>query len=305
MTHTKNLWNRDSSQYHDQEINIMQTIASAPKSDPTQPLPLCNNCGNPTRKDVVLLGKMYRMPLACLCKIEEQRLEEERFKAMDLQRRLDRFRVCSLMDSRFLNCTFENWTHKTDNARLYEICKCYCENWEQVYTNASGLLFYGKPGCGKTYASFAIANELYKKGVAVMAISVSRILAIIKDSFDKHGDVSEMEILNTISDASLLILDDLGTEHQTSWTSRMLFQIIDAREKAAKPTIITTNLDKVGLRKYLAVVDSRTGQVDSTDRIFDRVISMCTFEEVTDKSWRIEKGNENKANLFNEILRLN
>jgi len=283
----------------------MQTIASAPKIDTTKPLPTCSKCGNPTGKDVMLMGRMYRMPLACLCKIEEQRLEEERFKAMDLQRRLDRFRVYSLMDSRFSNCTFENWTHKTDNARLYEICKSYCENWEQVYANASGLLLYGKPGCGKTYASFAIANELYHKGVAVMAISVSRILAIIKDSFDKHGDVSEMEILNTISDASLLILDDLGTEHQTSWTSRMLFQIIDAREKASKPTIITTNLDKVGLRKYLAVVDSRTGQVDSADRIFDRIISMCTFEEVAGKSWRIEKGNENKANLFNEILQLN
>jgi len=283
----------------------MQTIASAPKADTIKPLPICGKCGNPTGKDVMLLGRIYRMPLACLCKIEAQRLEDERFKAMDLQRRLDRFRVYSLMDSRFSNCTFENWTHKTDNARLYEICKSYCENWKQVYANASGILFYGKPGCGKTYASFAIANELYRKGVAVMAISVSRILAIIKDSFDKHGDVSEMEVLNTISDASLLILDDLGTEHQTSWTSRMLFQIIDAREKSSKPTIITTNLDKVGLRKYLAVVDSRTWQVDSTDRIFDRIISMCAFEKVDGKSWRIEKGNENKANLFSEILQLN
>jgi len=162
-----------------------------------------------------------------------------------------------------------------------------------------------KPGCGKTYASFAIANELYRIGVAVIAISVSRILAIIKDSFDNHSDISEMEILNTISDASLLILDDLGTEHQTSWTSRMLFQIIDAREKATKPTIITTNLDKVGLRKYLAVVDSRTRQVDSADRIFDRIISMCAFEKVDGNSWRIQKGSANKANLFSEILQLN
>ena len=303
MTHTKNSWSRDSAQRHGQEIGIMQAIATAPKVDQTQSLPLCNNCGNPTRKDVVLLGKMYRMPLACLCRIEAQRLEEERFKAMDLQRRLDRFRIYSLMDSRFSNCTFENWTHRSDNKRLYEICKCYCDNWEQVYSGSSGLLLYGKPGCGKTYASFAIANELYHKGVAVMAISVSRILTIIRDSFDKHGNISEMEILNTISDASLLILDDLGTEHQTSWTSKMLFQIIDAREKASKPTIITTNLDKVALRKYLSVVDSKTGQIDSEDRIFDRIISMCTFEKVTGESWRIEKGNQNKANLFNKILR--
>ena len=135
-----------------------------------------------------------------------------------------------------------------------------------------------------------------------MAISVSRILAIIKDSFDKHGETSEMEILNTIAEASLLILDDLGTEHQTNWTSRMLYQIIDTRERASKPTIITTNLDKIALRKYLATVDSRTGQLDSAERIFDRIISMCAFEEVTGDSWRIEKGTQNKTQLINKIL---
>jgi len=70
MTHTKNSWNRDSSQCHDQEINIMQTIATAPKTDAAKPLPTCDNCGNPTGKDVMLMGRMYRMPLACLCKEE-------------------------------------------------------------------------------------------------------------------------------------------------------------------------------------------------------------------------------------------
>jgi len=60
----------------------MQTIATTSKVDTTKPLPTCDKCGNPIGKDVMLMGRMYRMPLACLCKIEEQRLEEERFKAM-------------------------------------------------------------------------------------------------------------------------------------------------------------------------------------------------------------------------------
>ena len=302
MTHIRSSWNRDNRLQQTQETGIIQTIASVPKADTKKPIPLCENCGTPTGKDVELLGRMYRMPLACACKIEQNRIEDERQKALNLQRRLDRFKVYSLMDARFSNCTFENWTRTADNDRLYNICKRYCENWEQVYKSASGLLFYGVPGCGKTYASFAIANELYNKGVAVMAISVSRILAIIKDSFDKHGETSEMEILNTIAEASLLILDDLGTEHQTNWTSRMLYQIIDTRERASKPTIITTNLDKIALRKYLATVDSRKGQLDSAERIFDRIISMCAFEKVTGDSWRIEKGTQNKTQLINKIL---
>jgi len=66
-------------------------------------------------------------------------------------------------------------------------------------------MFYGKAGSGKTYLSFAIANALYKQGKAVMAISISKLLSIIKDSFDKHGEYGETDVLNTVRDASLMV----------------------------------------------------------------------------------------------------
>ena len=43
--------------------------------------------------------------------------------------------------------------------------------------------------------------------------------------------------------ASLLVLDDLGTENATPWATEKLFQIINYRYNQRRPTIITTNRD--------------------------------------------------------------
>ena len=283
------------------EISLFETISFGANADFTQPLAACENCSDPIQYDVVILGVKRRVPVKCKCRAEAARLEAEADKEKNLRRRLDRFRVYSLMDERFTSSTFENWAYRTDNRDLYDFGKRYCENWETVFANNRGLLLHGKAGNGKTYLSFAIANELYKMGKAVMAISVSRILSAIRDSYDKHGEMGETEIFNTISDASLLILDDIGVEYKTHWAYEKLYAIIDTRYRVNKPTIITTNFDIASLRENLALVDARAGVRDPSERIFNRITEMCAFHEVKGQSWRIQKGEQNKAALYAEL----
>jgi len=284
-----------------QEISLLGVMNLGAKADFNQPIELCGVCNEPLQKDIVILDIKRRVPLACRCKTEAREREEEAEKDKNLRRRLDRFKAYSLMDSRFEDSTFENWKHRPDNKDLYVFGKKYCEKWEVIFANNRGLLLHGKAGNGKTYLSFAIANELYKQGKAVMAISVSKILAVIKDSFDRHGELGETDVLNTISEASLLILDDIGVEYKTSWAYEKLYAIIDTRYRANKPTIISTNFEIAALRENLALVDIKTGTRDPSERIFNRITEMCVLHEVKGQSWRIQKGEQNKAALFAEL----
>jgi len=270
-------------------------------TDFSQPLTCCDNCREPTQKDMEILGVMRRVPVTCQCRTEAYEREKKAAEIKDLRRRLERFKAYSLMDNRFELSTFENWTQRPDNRDDYIIGTKYCENWDTMYNNNRGLLLYGKAGSGKTFLSFAIANELYRQGKAVMAISISRLLSVIKDSFDKHGDLGESDVLNTIRDASLLILDDVGVEYKTAWAYEKLYIIIDTRYRANKPTIITTNLSLDALRENLATIDLKTRTTDPSERIFSRITEMCAFHEVKSASWRISKGAQNKIALLSEL----
>ena len=284
-----------------QIIQSGEKMTHTEQSCKTEPLACCKICNTPNQKDVDLFGIIRRVPVVCQCRSEANEHENKATEQVDLRRRLERFKAYSLMDNRFEMSTFENWEHRSDNRNDYILGTKYCENWNTMYANNRGLLLYGKAGSGKTFLSFAIANALYHQGKAVMAISISRLLSVIKDSFDRHGDLGEADVLNTVKDASLLILDDLGVEYKTAWSYEKLYTIIDTRYRASKPTIITTNFTLDSLRENLATVDMRTRTTDPSERIFSRITEMCSFHEVIGASWRISKGARNKATMFKEL----
>jgi len=282
------------------DISIVEEIFKG-KVDCKEEIRLCQDCNTPIEEDVEILGCVRRLPIACKCrKVELARIrKKEEFN--ELQRKIDRFKKYSLMDDRFDSSTFENWVTKEDNKSLYKFGLSYCDKWESMKVKNRGLLLYGKAGNGKTYLSFCIANELYKKGVAVMAISVSKILSQLQEGYRKYDELGEQEIINTIRDASLLILDDLGIENKTHWGYEKLYKIIDTRYRSKKPLIITTNLNLEQLRENLSIVDRKTNYIDTSDRIYNRIIEMCPFIELKGDSWRLDKGRENKEQLLKEL----
>lgn len=288
-------------------VDIMGMIAGTAISNSLEPVQICEKCLSPIQMDIEILGTVRRMPVMCKCRMRATKENEDRERREAFQRRLDKFKAYSLMDERFSESTFENWTLRDDNRNLLNFGRRYCENWEKVTANNRGLLIYGAAGNGKTFLSFAIANELYKRGETVLAISVSRILKIIMDTYGNHSDtknmvnLGEIGVLNTLYESSLLILDDLGVENKTLWAYEKLYSIIDTRYRAKRPTIITTNLTLDELRDNLSIVDVKTGRYDESNRIYNRIVEMCVFIEVTGESWRIQKGLENKDALFREL----
>ena len=107
----------------------------------------------------------------------------------------------------------------------------------------------GNTGLGKTHLSLAIAREAINKGFGVIYTSTQNMISNMeKEKF--RGYVVSNESEKHYADCDLLIIDDLGTEYATSFSSAAVYNVINSRIMRGKPTIISTNLSMRELEKY-------------------------------------------------------
>lgn len=164
----------------------------------------------------------------------------------NLQRRLayDKLSMSVPLES----CTFESFSldyYKEDEKTLRQMEKVFraCQNYgEKFRADSPSLLFKGGTGLGKTHLSLAIAGKAIEKGFGVIYGSAQTFaVALERERFDRDlpedGDTNSQLI-----ECDLLILDDLGTEFSSSYVNAALYNVVNSRMLANKPTIISTNL---------------------------------------------------------------
>lgn len=129
--------------------------------------------------------------------------------------------------------------------KILSYCKNYADNFNK---HSKSLFMKGKTGLGKTHLSLSIANEAIKKGYGVIYVSAPAIVSKLENerfSYDKTNATTEATLLN----CDLLIIDDLGTEFATQYTTSAIYNIFNSRLLADKPVIINTNLTLQELEK--------------------------------------------------------
>jgi DNA replication protein DnaC len=114
----------------------------------------------------------------------------------------------------------------------------YIENFD---IHSPNLLFTGKTGLGKTHLSLAVAKAVIERGFIVLYRSAANLLAEI--DAERFGR-SEPGFEKALTDAELLIIDDLGAEGKIKNTKSeaYLYNIINTRINLSLPTIINTNI---------------------------------------------------------------
>lgn len=141
---------------------------------------------------------------------------------------------------------------KRANAIL-NLCRRFVDEFSP---DTRSLLFMGGAGLGKTHLSLAIVRAISEKGYGVVYGSAQNLFAAAeKEHFSFSGDTTAEE---SLINCDLLVIDDLGTEFYSSYTSTVFYNVINSRILNKKPTVINTNLTFDELEKrYTARITSR------------------------------------------------
>lgn len=107
-------------------------------------------------------------------------------------------------------------------------------------------------------------------------IEVPELLLRIRASYHKNSDETEMDIVDRYTYAPLLVLDDLGTEKASEFSTLMLYLIINRRCSSELITIITSNLSLFQIQERLS------------NRISSRIKGMCKIISMTGHDRRFE-----------------
>lgn len=114
---------------------------------------------------------------------------------------------------------------------------------ERFNTGEENLLLYGSTGLGKTFVCNCIAKELLDRGNMVLYLSAGQLFRKLEElRFSKEDEGEKEDWDRELLEADLLIIDDLGTEFSTLFTTTELFRIINDRKLMKKPVVISTNL---------------------------------------------------------------
>lgn len=242
---------------------------------------ICGKCGeprqefrdfpDPTKEEP---GRQTIIKTTRMCKCDRDRAEEEK-RQKELQENMERVRTLkkySLMDAKFQNATFNNFQVTKANQKNLKYCKRYATGFDEMMKKHQGLLLWGGVGTGKSYAAACIANYLLEHKISVVMTSFVKILELIQKDRDE-----ESNFISRLSNAKLVIFDDLGAERNTSYALEKVYNIIDSRYLSGLPMILTTNLTLQEMQEETDIQYAR---------IYDRIFEVCYPMQFTGESFR-------------------
>jgi DNA replication protein DnaC len=213
-----------------------------------------------------------------------------------LQKRAERMLGRAHIPRRYEHCSLESYetnfpsSHRTLGAAHLRARK-FVEGYP-VETAGTGLLLTGSIGVGKTHLAVGILQALVtERGATGLFFDYRDLLKQVQNSYNRSVDVTELEILQPVFEAEVLVLDELGASKPTDWVWDTVAHILNTRYNDRRTTIITTNYanlaplaaDANGPR--VAIREETLG-----DRIGERMRSrlqeMCVVVEMTGEDFR-------------------
>ena len=220
----------------------------------------CGKCGMPREKHFVDPSDKseYNIPIDCRC-IDEAFQEEQKEKELKKRAEIEHKRTLCFADSEMADWCFENDDGKSDNHAM-QIARNYVNNFEKLRADGVGLFIHGDVGVGKSFMAACIVNALIDNEKACLMTDFTTVI----DDLWKNDDRNAYR--RNLNDTTLLVIDDLGREHDSKYTREIVSSILDVRCRSKRPMILTSNLSPDDLMK-----DAPT----DLKRIYSRIFKLC------------------------------
>lgn len=221
----------------------------------------CGVCNKPLQMtlDVPCVGTRV-VTIMCDCDKARREAEEKRLRLEEEQRRIEQMRKIGITSADYYKMTFA--TDDGSAPKLAALAGRYVAKRDEMLAENIGLLLHGGTGGGKTFWAAAIANAMIDNGMSAMITTIPQLIKAMSANYE----ADKIRILDQIMRVRFLVLDDIGFERQTSYAAEKLFEIIDARYRARRPLIVTTNL---------SLEEIMHPEQMEYQRVFDRIIEMC------------------------------
>jgi len=144
--------------------------------------------------------------------------------------------------TRYARCELGNFEHNDMNSlrSAWQKARAFVDAFPVV---EQGLLFHGPTGVGKTHLAIGVLKEVVRrKGARAYFFETGELLKLVRDTYNRSVEETELDVLRPVFEADLLVLDDLGTEKTSEWVQETLGLVVNTRYNARRATIFTSNL---------------------------------------------------------------
>ena len=181
-----------------------------------------------------------------------------------------------------------DWSkYREDVSAQKKIANVFVTQFEKFRSEGRGLYITSETrGSGKTMLACCLANEVLKKhDLSVKFINVTDYIELVKQKDDWSREKRD-----SIMDAGLLILDDVGAQVENKeWISTALFRLIDSRYRNHYPTIFTSNV--------------RMDELKTDGRISDRIYAVSVPVVLPEVAVRKQLADAFTKDFLNQVMK--
>lgn len=228
----------------------MRTVSEIPA---TPEIVNCAKHGDYEVKYMDFFGKIKAMDACSKCVKEKELIEIAKEKSDREIARLNRIKshkVDARVSPRNLDVTFDSFKQDRQVQKdAVTLLKKLCTDIK-AGNEAKSIIITGKVGTGKTMLCSAAINELCQTH-HVKIVKLIHLVRLLKDTWKKGSEVSELDIIKSSSELDLLVIDEIGMQFGSDTEKMFLFDIIDGRYENMKPTILISNLNIDGVAEII------------------------------------------------------
>ncbi len=166
--------------------------------------------------------------------------------ACQVEHRVERLLQRASIPARYEHCSFDSYEASFPGAdrslaSAHLMARRFVDGYPAT-TGGRGLLLTGDIGVGKTHLAVGILQALItEKSVRGLFCDYREMLKQIQHSYNPQVATTEMDILQPVFDAEVLVLDELGASKPTDWVWDTVALVLNTRYNDKRTTIITTN----------------------------------------------------------------